>query len=681
MPGINRRSFLGAASLVGLALPPGVAFPANENAEVPARRAFVKLESLSEWDAQLGFALDPPVEEWRPQPGEIAHQSVFVGGGYRLVVEFKHSGSYLITFCFRLRREDGLPFVIHTYSIKSRKVFTDIYQFWNDRQGSPEIQAEFDVYTRGLASGDNFTRTYAANTGIPLALCANREGRIRFAFGLLDQIEATGLRIKNYSLGLSERGEGLNYEFEFVKPLGYSLQRSELIDGAYFDTRGEDWFHTLRQYSEWAEHAGKIAPVQPPALAFEPIWNSWYPFGFNINQESIEKNAEFCKKLGIKNVSIDAGYQEALTGGLGTAQDFAHFEDCTGDWAADQKKFPDFRGLVERIHQHGQIATVWVALFMVGKNTAAYQQSRGMLRQDTPGKDRSYLCPCHPDTPAYLARTFSKLARDYDLDGFWFDFMDGTHTPCHSAHPHFTTSTGEGYNACLGAVRDALVKFKPSFLMETRMPMANLNGKRFYNVMETTDMPFDLDLNRSLGVVVQSYAHGLACKIDPVQWHIRESDENVGVCCATTTFTGVPVFGVDFRLLPESHLRVVAAWMQFYREHQSELWQGHFQPVGFGHLFPQLQIQGGTTTFLYVGSSATAPASVGGSDSIYVINASDLERVAVHLDNMRPGPWQVALRNCYLQQVSATSLEVKAGSCAFDMPIPRGGLAELRRQV
>lgn len=678
MPGINRRSFLGAASLVGLALPPRAAFPA---AEEPASQTSVKLAPLLEWDAQLGFALDPQVEEWRFMSSGNKNQSVYVGGGYRLIVDFAYPEPQLITIRFRLRRDDGQSFVVHAYSLKCRKVFTDIYQFWSYRQGPPETLGEFDVYTRGLASGDNFARTYAANTGIPLALCASREGRIRFAFGLLDQIEAAGLRIKGYSLGISERGEGLNYEFEFVKPVGYSLQHSELIDGAYFDTRGKGWFATLRQYSEWAERDGNIAVVKPAPVAFEPIWNSWYPFGFNITQESIEKNAEFCHKVGIKNISIDAGYQEQLTGGLGTAQDFAKFEDYTGDWTADQKKFPDFRGLVERIHQQEQFVTVWVALFMVGKKTAAYQQVRGMLRQDTPGEERSYLCPCHPETPAYLARTFSKLARDYNLDGFWLDFMDGTHTPCHGSHPHFTSSTGEGYNACLGAVLEALVKFKPNFLMETRMPMANLNGKRFYNVMETTDMPFDLDLNRSLGVVVRSYAQGLACKIDPVQWHIRESDENVGVCCATTTLSGVPVLGVDFRLLPASHLRVVAAWMKFYREHQSELWQGHFQPVGFGHLSPQVQIQAGKSTIVYLGSSATAPASVGGSGFIYLINASDQERVALYLDNMSPGRWQAALRNCYLEKVSESLLEVKASTYAFDMPIPRGGLAELRKQV
>jgi hypothetical protein len=101
--------------------------------------------------------------------------------------------------------------------------------------------------------------------------------------------------------------------------------------------------------------------------------------------------------------------------------------------------------------------------------------------------------------------------------------------------------------------------------------------------------------------------------------------------------------------------------------------------VGFGHLSPQLQVQGDKSTFLYLGSSATAPASAGGSDSVYLINASDQERVALYLDNMRPGRWQVALRNCYLEQVSATSLEVRTSTYAFDLLIPRGGLAELRK--
>jgi len=64
-----------------------------------------------------------------------------------------------------------------------------------------------------------------------------------------------------------------------------------------------------------------------------------------------------------------------------------------------------------------------------------------------------------------------------------------------------------------------------------------------------------------------------------------------------------------------------------------------------------------------------------------IINASERERVALYLDNMSLGRWHVTLRNCYLEQVSGASLEVKGGTYAFDLAIPRGGLAELRKQV
>ena len=679
MSAMSRRGFLGTASVLGLAVPVRASFQPPKEGAANGGQVYVKLGPLSEWEAQLGFALDPPVREWQPQNSEDKNVVVFTGQGYRLKIVFAHPEARRATFQFHLSREDGEVFTIHSYSVRSQLIFTDIYRFWDYRNGPSETDAEFTPYVRDLASGEKYARTYAANTGIPLVVCTDREGHNRYAFGLLDQVEATGLRINTFSLGLAPRGEGLNFRFEFEKPVGYALKRSELVDGAYFDAAGDDWFHTMQRYTDWAERAGHITTLKPPPAAFEPIWNSWYPLGFNITQESIGKNAEFCKKVGIKNVSIDSGYQNQLTGGLGTSQEIAEFADYTGDWVAYRQKFPDFRKLVDHIHDMGQLATIWVALFMLGKKTAAYKEARGMLRCDASGKELDHLCPCHRDTPAYLARTFLKFAQDYDLDGFWLDFMDDEHSPCHSSHPHFTESTGEGYNACLAAVRDALMKYKPTFLIETRMAMANINAKQFANVLETIDMPFDLDVNRSLGVIVRSFSQGVATKIDPIQWHIRESDENVAVCCATVTLAGVPVFGVDFRLLPESHLRVVAAWMRFYGEHKNELCQGEFRPVGFDLLFPMLRVKGSAKTFLYVGSSSTTPVSVDGSNEIYIVNATSGGRVTVFLDKIGAGQWRVINRNCYLEQVSESQIDVRTNTFALDMQISKGGLVELRK--
>lgn len=669
---INRRDFLQSLPLL-----------ASAPAQTPAdeKRMWLKPRGLAPWDGQLGFTLDPPVPEWHLDGAETPDHAAFTGGPYRLDLTLSHSESGLLTLQFKLERIDRQPFKVRGYSAKVQLSLLGIYRVWNYRGGPIELMEEFDTNMRGLASGKDYSMLYGANSGIPILICADREGRNRFTFGMRDQVEATGLRIGEYSMGLSTRGEGLNFSFEFSKPVGYEITRTSLADGAWLDIRRADWFTAMAQYTRWVESTSRIPVLKPPAAAYEPIWNTWYPFGQNINEKIISESAEFCRKLGIPTLCLDAGYNNALTAGMGTPEEIESFNSHTGDWTADPTKFPDFPAHVERLHAHGHRITVWVALFIVGKDTRAYPAARHMLMHDASGKEQAHLCSRHPDTPGYLARTFLKLAKDYDLDGFWLDFMDNLHVACHSSHPHANTSTGEGYNHCLAAVRDAVLAWKPQFLIETRMKMANINVKQFVNVLETTDMPFDFDLNRSLGVVVRSFSGGLAVKLDPVQWHIHESAENVAKSCATVTLTGVPVFGVDFRLLPESHLRVVAAWMRYYRQHQHELSLGQFAPTGFAGLFPQFSIHSGLKAFLYVGSSSVAPSRVTGCHEVHIINASDADRLTLVLDGLAPGRWRAVVRDCFLEQTRAYDLSVSSRSFLLDQPIPQGGLLELHDPV
>ena len=670
---IRRRTFLQSLPLLESIAVAQTAPPAASG-----ERVHVQPRILAPWNGQLGFALDPAVPEWRLE-GEEGDRVSYSGGDYRLELTFEHPQPHLLTLRFRLERADGKPFTVRSYTVKAQLSLIGIYRLWNGRNGPTELSDSFNVYTRGWPSEKDYAEVYGANSGSPVMLCTDREGRNRFTLGMLDQVEATGLKIGTFSLGLSKRGEGLNYTFEFVKPVGYTVTRSTLTDGAWFDTRSGDWFGSIGEYTSWVEKASKLRILKPPAVAYEPIWNTWYPFGQAIDEKIIRDNADFCRKLGIINLSLDAGYNNALTEGMGTAEQIEDFNNHTGDWTADTGKFPDFRGLVERLHRNGQKVTVWVALFIVGKSTHAYPGVRHMLMRNAAGKEQEWLCPRHPDTPNYLARTFLKLAKDYDLDGFWLDFMDSLHVPCRAAHPHFTSSPGEAYNRCLIAVRDATIGWKPEFLIETRRKMANINAKQFANVLETSDMPFDFDLNRGWGVALRSFSQGVAVKIDPVQWHIRESNQNVAKSCATVTLTGVPVFGVDFRLLPESHVRVVAAWMGLYRRYRQELAQGQFTPIGLNGLFPQFLVRSGSKAFLYLGSSATAPVGVAGCEEVHVVNASDTGRVAVVLDGLAPGSWRGVTRDCFLQETGTHDFAIGKGSFWLDAAIPEGGILTLRR--
>lgn len=664
---LDRRNFLKSAALA----------PAAINASRAPEP--IRLQRLAPWEAELSFVLDPPCAVWVVRGDAGADQVQYQSAGYLLQLDWEQPAAGLWNLRFQLHRADNAKFTVHSYSVRARAEFTGIYRLWDYRGGPTELMSGFDAHTRGLASGDKFAQTAAANTGIPLLVATDREGRTRFSLGMLDQVEVTGLRIRGFSLGISERGEGLNFTFEFERPTGYALERTVLTDGARLDTRGLSWFDTIAEYTTWVESTAPIAVRRPPPAAWEPIWNTWYPFGQNINQQIIRENAVLCRQAGITTLCIDAGYNNALTRGMANAADIDQFNAHTGDWVADPGKFPRFRALVDELHQQGHHVTVWVAPFIAGRATRAYTRVRSMLMRSASGSERIYLCPSHPDTPTYLADTFLNLARDYDLDGFWLDFMDGLHEPCHATHPHATPSPGEGYNRCLAAVRDAVLGWKPGFQIETRMKMSNINVKQFASTLETYDMPFDFDLNRGYGLVMRSFAGRVAAKLDPCQWHIHESDMNVAKSCATVTFAGVPVFGVDFRLLRESHRKVVTAWMRFYRRHQADFARADCRPVGFNVHFPQFVAHTGSKSFHYIGSAATAPAPAHNSREIYTANASDNRRITLVLDGVEPGAWRKQIFDCFLEPRTETTISIERPTLALDERIPEGGMLVLSR--
>lgn len=303
--------------------------------------------------------------------------------------------------------------------------------------------------------------------------------------------------------------------------------------------------------------------------------------------------------------------------------------------------------------------TVWVALFIVGKATRNYAHVREILKQDSNSKETLYLCPQHPQTPEYLARTFLRAAQDYDLDGYWLDFMDNLHLPCHASHPHAVASPGEGDNRCLIAVRDALLKFKPDFLIETRMKMANLKAQSLVNVLETTDMPFDFDINRSLGVFLRAFGKGSALKLDPAQWHMHERNENVAKLCATVVLCGVPVFSLDLRILP--------------------LTQARLEPLSLEPYFPALRLDSDSTLFLYLGSAAITSTPVRKHSQLFVINPSDTDQLRIALEEMVPGTWELRTHDCFLKETRKEQLRVKSRDLLLNRPVPQGGMLSLRK--
>ena len=209
--------------------------------------------------------------------------------------------------------------------------------------------------------------------------------------------------------------------------------------------------------------------------------------------------------------------------------------------------------------------------------------------------------------------------------------------------------------------------------------MANLNAQSLVNVLETTDMPFDFDINRSLGVFLRAFGKGSAVKLDPAQWHVHERTENVAKLCATVVLCGVPVFSLDLRLLPPAHLDVIAAWLNFYRLHQGALTQARLEPLSFEPYFPALRLDSGSGMFVYLGSAAIASTPVRQRSQLFLINASDADQIRIELEEMETGTWELRTQNCFLKEIRKEQLQVKTHRLLLNRPVPQGGMLSLSK--
>src|SRR5204863_7259213 len=115
--------------------------------------------------APIGFVLDPAVSGCPAQRNPDVAPLAYTGGGYRLALDFRHPEPQLLTFPFRLEREDKRPFLVRSYSVKTQISLLGIYRVWNYRGGPIELMDQFDVYTRGL---NEISQVSGANTGIPI---------------------------------------------------------------------------------------------------------------------------------------------------------------------------------------------------------------------------------------------------------------------------------------------------------------------------------------------------------------------------------------------------------------------------------------------------------------------------------------------------------------------------------
>ncbi|MCI2082973.1 MAG: alpha-galactosidase [Bacteroidales bacterium] len=230
----------------------------------------------------------------------------------------------------------------------------------------------------------------------------------------------------NLSIPVEKRGDTVRMYIKWVfeKPRVLKPGDSLTLPEEFVFHGKSDCFEPLRKYAEALSGLG-VRPAESEPSAFDAAWCAWgYGRGFTVRQ--ILGTLPEVKKLGIKWVSIDDGYQIA-----------------EGDWNLNPKTFPggdaEMKNLVDSIHASGMKAMIWWAPLAADPGCAFLKKHPDAVSMDRKGEpyaisywDSWYLSPSDTAVIAETKRIVRKFIVEYGFDGMK---LDGQHLNC--VHPDY----------------------------------------------------------------------------------------------------------------------------------------------------------------------------------------------------------------------------------------------------
>jgi alpha-galactosidase len=477
------------------------------------------------------------------------------------------------TFLLRFRavRPDGKSFNMRRFSLHWQAPAVDMHGFY----AGPPAPGEMNMLPYFCVK-----KQTCATTGFPFMALFHRGGANRAAFGLLDQLTETALEAK-----LSEATR--SYHFHWHKPMGaVGLPTQSWQETLFVSTARRPWPDVLQAYAAAVDREWPQPQLPVPDSAYAPVFCTWTAIHHAVSQEWILRNARLAADLGFGTWLTDDGWFTDK----GTFADYAY----AGDWEPCDSKFPDFAGHVRAVQGMGLHYVLWVAPFMVGKASQAFQRYGHLLAADAPALEQlnfRNLSPQYRETGALVADLLTRLVRDYGLDGLKIDFVDSFpldgEPPSHADY----LTLGEGAYRVLSDAVDRLRALKPDVLIEVRNSYANLAARRYANLYRASDAPINFALNRWQVVMLRLLAPNRAVHLDPALWHPADSDEAVAVHLINL-ICSVPMVSVELDRYPQSHLDLIRHWIGFYQAHRDTIIHGQFAPdLQLGHI-PLIRFNG-----------------------------------------------------------------------------------------
>lgn len=395
------------------------------------------------------------------------------------------------------------------------------------------------------------------------------------------------------------------------------------------DSRPIFWSDAVTDASKWISSVQNIPPLTPPQAAYQPLYSSWYAFHQDVHDKDIEEECKIAADLGMKVLIVDDGWQTEDTN--------RGYAFC-GDWEIAKSRFPDMKSHVAKVHQTGLKYMMWYAVPFIGVNSKNYSRFKNKYLSDS-GLGAAVLDPRFPDVRDFVASTYEKALKEWNLDGFKLDFIDSFHKDVKD-DPVTTEGMGErdireipeAVDVMMTDVARRLRAIKPDILIEFRQAYMGPVIRKFGNMLRVGDCPGDKLRNR-IGIAHLRLTSGnTAVHADMLEWNEGETPETAARPIIDCLF-GTIQYSVMLRNMPPEHLGVIRNWIKFTVKHETTLLHSAFRPHHPEAGYPVIEAESDDERIIAVYLPDTVVTCGRIDKPVHIINGTGESRVILRLEN------------------------------------------------
>ncbi|WP_283749994.1 glycoside hydrolase family 36 protein [Bacillus cereus] len=520
------------------------------------------------------------------------------------------------------REENGVLFVhIHIGSeqpIQFPKVnlvwhhpIVDIQSYWHP--GSSRSKSFGVDWDGGFSS--------KATVLAPVGCFYNQEGRNRLAVAYSNAMDTV-----NFNLGVHEETGTMKAQITlFTEP---SKVQSSYDGVIRVDMRDIPYYQAIQDISVWYEEMDGYGPSFVPETAKLPMYSTWYSFHQDISDDEIEKQCEIAKQLGCGAVIVDDGWQ--------TEDDHRGYAYC-GDWEVSPKRIVGMREHVERVHDLGMKYLLWYSVPFVGIYSKTWERFRSKILYFSDNLQAGVLDPRYPEVREYLISTYEKALKEWNLDGFKFDFIDlfdlnrakGQAIQFDPERDY--ESVQEAVDRLFTDIMESLKLIKPSIMVEFRQRYIGPYMRKYGNIFRVGDCPNDAITNRVGIMDLRLLSGNTAVHSDMIMWSPEDTTENAALQLINVIF-GVPQFSMRFEKLNKDHFEMAKFWLRFSKKYQDVLLNGDLKPTAPELLYPIVETVNDSTRLIAIYADVCIKTGTNIPEEFIIVNGTLNEEFILDLE-------------------------------------------------